>query len=70
MNRNAIDTQHLLMVLNDMELDQPDVHPEFARGVINLAAELDPVIGLTTDERMRNYAAALGIDTSKWGLQL
>jgi hypothetical protein len=54
-------TEELLFILNDLELHQPDVHPEFVRGAINLAAELDPIVERTTDERMADYAAALGV---------
>ena len=49
----------IAFILRDMELWEPDVHPEFRRGAINLAAELDPIIERTTSERMADYEAAL-----------
>jgi hypothetical protein len=55
---------HTLQTLRDMELWDAD--PEFARGAINLAAELDPVIEQPVDERMADYAEALGYDRTRW----
>ena len=57
-------TREMLMILNDMGLHEPGVHSEYVRGVLNLAAEIDPIIERTTDERMEDYAIALGIDPS------
>lgn len=37
-------------------------NPEFDRGVLNLLAELYPVEGQPTDERMEDLAPALGVN--------
>ena len=63
MNAPVFDT-NILTLLRDMELWDAD--PEFARGAINLAAELDPLIEQPTDERMADYARAIGYDVTKW----
>lgn len=54
-------TEQMLMVLNDMGLTEDGVHPEYVRGVLNLAAEIDSVVGRTTSERMEDYALALKV---------